>query len=205
MMTFRRGIRLFSAGSLCLLVGCGLFGKKGGDGADAEAEAAVAEVAEAAAPPVSAPAASNENDIPAFPEWDDPSYRKIFCGPYDGEASAPRFVEIFLDVAHFPFVHEGRLGVRAHTDIADYDASDVELQEGDCVLAYTDALMEAQDADGEIGRDKRLAGTARSRRDADDLEASHRVRAAPRWSARGEARRRSASGSSSSWSTGTRS
>lgn len=35
-------------------------------------------------------------------------------------------------------------------DIADYDASDLELQEGDCVLAYTDALMEAQDADGEM-------------------------------------------------------
>jgi phosphoserine phosphatase RsbU/P len=35
-------------------------------------------------------------------------------------------------------------------DIADYDASDVELQEGDCGLAYTDALMEAQDADGEM-------------------------------------------------------
>jgi len=34
--------------------------------------------------------------------------------------------------------------------IADYDASDVELQEGDCVLAYTDGLIEAQDADGEI-------------------------------------------------------
>ncbi len=33
-------------------------------------------------------------------------------------------------------------------DIADYDAADVELQAGDCVLAYTDALMEAQDADG---------------------------------------------------------
>jgi phenylpropionate dioxygenase-like ring-hydroxylating dioxygenase large terminal subunit len=62
-----------------------------------------------------------KHDIPLFPEWEDPSYRKIFCGPYDGEASAPRFVEIFLDVAHFPFVHEGRLGVRAHTDIADYE------------------------------------------------------------------------------------
>ena len=35
-------------------------------------------------------------------------------------------------------------------DIADYDASDVELQEGDCVLTYTDALMEAQDANGEM-------------------------------------------------------
>lgn len=35
-------------------------------------------------------------------------------------------------------------------DIADYDAVDVELHEGDCVLAYTDALMESQDADGEM-------------------------------------------------------
>ncbi len=35
-------------------------------------------------------------------------------------------------------------------DIADYDASDVELDDGDCVLAYTDAVMEAQDADGEM-------------------------------------------------------
>ena len=34
--------------------------------------------------------------------------------------------------------------------IADYDASDVELQDGDCVLAYTDGLIEAQDADGEM-------------------------------------------------------
>jgi serine phosphatase RsbU (regulator of sigma subunit) len=34
--------------------------------------------------------------------------------------------------------------------IADYDQFDVELDEGDCVLAYTDALTESQDADGEI-------------------------------------------------------
>jgi sigma-B regulation protein RsbU (phosphoserine phosphatase) len=34
--------------------------------------------------------------------------------------------------------------------IADYDQFDIELQEGDCVLAYTDALMESQDADGEM-------------------------------------------------------
>lgn len=35
-------------------------------------------------------------------------------------------------------------------DIADYDAADVELDDGDCVLAYTDAVMESQDADGEM-------------------------------------------------------
>jgi phosphoserine phosphatase RsbU/P len=37
------------------------------------------------------------------------------------------------------------LGILA---VADYDAFDIELQDGDCVLAYTDALIESQDADG---------------------------------------------------------
>lgn len=61
-------------------------------------------------------------DIPAFAEWDDPSFRKIFCGPYRFHASAPRVIENFLDVAHFPFVHEGYLGDPAHTAISDYEA-----------------------------------------------------------------------------------
>lgn len=61
-------------------------------------------------------------DVPAFPEWDDASYRKIFCGPYPVHASAPRIVENFLDVAHFPFVHEGILGDAAHAEIEDYEA-----------------------------------------------------------------------------------
>jgi len=59
-------------------------------------------------------------DIPRFPEWDDPSYRKIFCGPYVYRASAARAVENFLDVAHFPFVHAGLLGDEAHAEIGDY-------------------------------------------------------------------------------------
>jgi hypothetical protein len=75
MTTFPRGIRLIScfgvvgiAALVPLLTGCGLFGKKGGDAADAEAEAAVAEVADAAPPPAAAPAASNENDVSRFPD-----------------------------------------------------------------------------------------------------------------------------------------
>jgi serine phosphatase RsbU (regulator of sigma subunit) len=34
--------------------------------------------------------------------------------------------------------------------ISDYDQLDAELQAGDCVVAYSDALIEAQDADGEM-------------------------------------------------------
>lgn len=33
-------------------------------------------------------------------------------------------------------------------DAADYDAFDIELAPGDCLVAYTDALIESQDADG---------------------------------------------------------
>ena len=57
--------------------------------------------------------------VPAFPEWDDPSYRKILCGPFEYKAAATRAVENFLDVGHFPFVHGGVLGDRGHTAIVD--------------------------------------------------------------------------------------
>jgi phosphoserine phosphatase RsbU/P len=35
-------------------------------------------------------------------------------------------------------------------DITEYEQFDVELETGDCVLAYTDALIESRDADGEM-------------------------------------------------------
>jgi phenylpropionate dioxygenase-like ring-hydroxylating dioxygenase large terminal subunit len=60
--------------------------------------------------------------IPTFPEWAKPNYRKILCGPYPVQASGPRIVENFLDIAHFPFVHEGILGDQAHPEIEDYEA-----------------------------------------------------------------------------------
>jgi phenylpropionate dioxygenase-like ring-hydroxylating dioxygenase large terminal subunit len=60
-------------------------------------------------------------DVATFPEWEDPAHRKIFCGPYRFRASAPRAIENFLDVAHFPFVHEGYLGDRGHAEISDYE------------------------------------------------------------------------------------
>lgn len=55
-----------------------------------------------------------------FAEWDDPAIRKVHCGPYIFKASSPRVLENFLDVAHFPFVHEGYLGDRSMTRIDDY-------------------------------------------------------------------------------------
>ncbi len=63
-----------------------------------------------------------QHDVPPFTEWDDPAYRKVLCGPYRVKASGPRLIENFLDVGHFPFVHEGILGDQAHPEIMDYEA-----------------------------------------------------------------------------------
>lgn len=66
---------------------------------------------------------SPQVDLPDFPEWGDPSYRKIICRPFTYHAGAPRAVENFLDVGHFPFVHAGLLGDKEHTRIEDYEVN----------------------------------------------------------------------------------
>ena len=60
-------------------------------------------------------------DIAPFSEWTDPRFRKVLCGPYTFQAAGPRMVENFLDVAHFPFVHEHILGTPERPEIPDYD------------------------------------------------------------------------------------
>lgn len=60
-------------------------------------------------------------EVPPFDEWDDASFRKVETGPYLFRAHAPRVIENFLDVGHFPFVHGGFLGDPNHPEIADYD------------------------------------------------------------------------------------
>lgn len=61
--------------------------------------------------------------LPTFPEWEDESYRRVLCGPYPFNAAGPRIVENFLDVAHFPFVHENILGVQERPVIPEYDVT----------------------------------------------------------------------------------
>ena len=56
-----------------------------------------------------------------------------FLGHEDGDEKA--------DTRNLP------LGI---VDLAEYQQFDVELQPGDCVLCYTDALIESRDADGEM-------------------------------------------------------
>ena len=65
---------------------------------------------------------SGTRDLPHFDLLDDPAHRVLMSGPYRVHASGPRVVENFLDVGHFPFVHEGILGDRTRPEIADYEA-----------------------------------------------------------------------------------
>ncbi|RST55467.1 aromatic ring-hydroxylating oxygenase subunit alpha [Variovorax sp. MHTC-1] len=58
--------------------------------------------------------------LPVFAAEHDAQLRKLNCGPYEVETSAPRLVENFLDMAHFGFVHEGWLGARETTAIDDH-------------------------------------------------------------------------------------
>ncbi len=74
----------------------------------------------------------------------------VFAVPETGEAdrrtlnaltvgigvSAPRAIENFLDMAHFPYVHTGVLGEEPHTEVADYrvEERDGELWAVGCVF-----------------------------------------------------------------------
>lgn len=61
------------------------------------------------------------HDLPPFPEEGMAGYRTILSGPFGPvQAGAPRIIENFLDVAHFPFVHGGSLGDIGRPEIADY-------------------------------------------------------------------------------------
>ncbi|HEY0937991.1 MAG TPA: aromatic ring-hydroxylating dioxygenase subunit alpha [Trebonia sp.] len=61
-------------------------------------------------------------DVYDLPEAHEPDRRYVRCGWVTLRTSAPRIVENFLDMAHFPFVHPGVLGAEPWTEVAGYDA-----------------------------------------------------------------------------------
>jgi phenylpropionate dioxygenase-like ring-hydroxylating dioxygenase large terminal subunit len=67
--------------------------------------------------------------IPDFPhgEWDDPSFRGFLASTYVWRSSAGRSVENFMDVSHFPFVHEGLLGTRDKTVVGETEVVDTDF------------------------------------------------------------------------------
>ena len=62
------------------------------------------------------------HDVFPFPEADTDGYHVYYGGCFPCETSAPRAIENFLDLAHFPFVPPGILGEEPYTAVADYHA-----------------------------------------------------------------------------------
>ena len=55
--------------------------------------------------------------IPGCPAWGDAAFRCVPGEPYTWPTSAGRRMENFVDLSHFPFVHDGSLGDRRHTTV----------------------------------------------------------------------------------------
>lgn len=69
-----------------------------------------------------------ETPKPLFPlpEYDEADRRNVVAASFGVAVSAPRAVENFLDMGHFPYVHTDILGAEPHTEVKEYD---VEISE----------------------------------------------------------------------------
>ncbi|WP_303704550.1 aromatic ring-hydroxylating dioxygenase subunit alpha [Celeribacter baekdonensis] len=89
-------------------------------------------------------------DVPHIPEADEPDRRYVPCGAVRVKSSAPRVIENFLDMAHFPFVHTDILGSEAHSEVEKYKCEirrDVdEVWATDCVFTQPQAAKSASGA-----------------------------------------------------------
>ena len=66
------------------------------------------------------------HDFFEIPEYHEPDRRNIHAATIRVKVSAPRAIENFLDLAHFPFVHPGSLGEEPYTEIKDYEVAILE-------------------------------------------------------------------------------
>jgi phenylpropionate dioxygenase-like ring-hydroxylating dioxygenase large terminal subunit len=64
---------------------------------------------------------SPPQDIFRIPEYAEADRRKLNAATIGVNVSAPRAIENFLDMGHFPYVHTDILGVEPHTEVKEYD------------------------------------------------------------------------------------
>ncbi len=64
---------------------------------------------------------SPPDELFEIPEYYEPDRRNLNAATIGLHVSAPRAVENFLDMGHFPFVHTDILGVEPHTEVVEYD------------------------------------------------------------------------------------
>jgi phenylpropionate dioxygenase-like ring-hydroxylating dioxygenase large terminal subunit len=60
-------------------------------------------------------------DIFPIPEYAETRRRNVNAGTIGVNVSAPRAIENFLDMGHFPYVHTDVLGAEPHTEVKEYD------------------------------------------------------------------------------------
>jgi phenylpropionate dioxygenase-like ring-hydroxylating dioxygenase large terminal subunit len=68
------------------------------------------------------------HEIFDIPECDEPDRRILNGGSLIVSVSAPRAVENFLDMGHFPYVHTGLLGIEPRTEVVEYDVETTDAQ-----------------------------------------------------------------------------
>ncbi|OED36420.1 (2Fe-2S)-binding protein [Chromatiales bacterium (ex Bugula neritina AB1)] len=66
---------------------------------------------------------SPDKPLFALPEYNEPDRRNVCAATIGVRVSAPRAVENFLDMGHFPYVHTGILGEQPHTEVREYDVT----------------------------------------------------------------------------------
>lgn len=64
-----------------------------------------------------------DGDLFLVPEYAEADRRRMNAGTIGVATSAPRAVENFLDMAHFPYVHTNLLGAEPLTEVVDYDVA----------------------------------------------------------------------------------
>ena len=60
-------------------------------------------------------------DLFPIPEYAEAKRRNVNAGTIGVSVSAPRAIENFLDMGHFPYVHTDILGAEPHTEVKEYD------------------------------------------------------------------------------------
>ena len=81
-----------------------------------------------------------------IPEFDEPDRQNLNAASIGVATSAPRAVENFLDMGHFPFVHSGVLGAEPFTEVVDYE---VEIRNGE-IFATGCKFPQPQAAPGSV-------------------------------------------------------
>lgn len=94
--------------------------------------------------------------IPEMAVDSDPSFRRINTGVAVWRVSAPRMVDNFLDIAHFPYVHSGTFGGEQEPRVSSIDL--VDLDDGYHGYRYEVVARNPEEAQVSSGSDDSVVG-----------------------------------------------